>query len=216
MNSENKQIKIAIVDDHTLFRNAMKDHIHQLSDQFKVIFETGNGNQLFDYLEKDVDLDIVLMDLDMPEIDGIEVTKKLFTNHPEIPVLILTMDSSDRSLILAVKAGAKGYLGKDVKSSELKNAIHAIVEKGSYYTDVLTGNIIRAISNSDSEIDLTPQEMLLLEYCCSELTYKEIADQMNLSPKTIDGYRTKLFEKTNSKSRVGLVLFALKNRLVTF
>ena len=128
------------------------------------------------------------------------------------------MLQDETTLIRMLKLGIKGYLGKDVEPAELKNALLSIHNKGFHYTDAFTGRLI-AVLQSDGENDpavsiMNDRELTFLKMCCSEMTYKEIADKMCLSPKTIDGYRANLFEKLEAKSRVGLVLYAIKNGIV--
>ena len=214
MINSNEEINIAMVDDHTIFRVAMVDFVGSLQEDFHVVFDGANGKELLTYLEQNTLPDIILMDLEMPVMNGLDTAKRIAELKLDIPILFLTMNSNENMLIQALKSGAKGYLGKDIQARELRTAINSVIKNGYYYTDVLTGNLIRAMKTGSDEPTLSAQELRVLEYCCTELTYKEVASEMNLSPKTIDVYRSNLFEKTGAKSRVGLVLYAFKNGFV--
>jgi DNA-binding NarL/FixJ family response regulator len=152
-------------------------------------------------------------------MNGYETSKELQKKYPNMKVLVITMVEDEQSLIKMLKHGIRGYLSKDVEPDELKKALDTIAMKGYYYTDHLTGKLIHAIRDNEQQKDpvqnLNEREMKFLQLACSEYTYKEIADIMCLSIKTIDGYRNALFEKLQAKSRVGLVLYAIRNNLVS-
>ncbi|MCJ8290876.1 MAG: response regulator transcription factor [Crocinitomicaceae bacterium] len=217
-------IQIAIVDDHKLFRAGLINLVLSLGDEFQIQLQANHGQELLDILEK-IKTDpnkslpnLIILDVDMPIMDGFETAEHLKTLYPEIKILVLTMLQDETTLIRMLKLGIKGYLGKDVEPAELKNALLEIHNKGFHYTDAFTGRLI-AVLQSDGENDPTvslmnDRELTFLKHCCSEMTYKEIAALMFLSPKTIDGYRASLFEKLEAKSRVGLVLYAIKNGIV--
>jgi len=161
------------------------------------------------------------MDINMPEMDGFETTQWLKQNHPEVKVLALSMYDNETSIIRMLKCGAKGYILKDSEPAELKAAIAAIMDKGFYYSDLVSGKLMHAINKMDDDGDglkslvpLNDRETDFLKYTCTEHTYKEIADKMFVSPRTIDGYRDALFEKLQVKTRVGLVMYAIKNGIV--
>lgn len=217
-------IKIAVVDDHKLFRVGLINLVLSLGEEFKVQIQANHGQELLDSLDKiNSDSskslpDVIILDVDMPIMDGFETAQHLQERYPEIKVLILTMLQDETTLIRMLKLGIKGYLGKDVEPAELKNALLEIYNKGYHYTDAFTGRLI-AVLQSDGEDNpvtsiMNDRELSFLKHACSEMTYKEIADKMFLSPKTIDGYRANLFEKLEVKSRVGLVLYAIKNGIV--
>ena len=157
----------------------------------------------------------------MPEMDGYQTAAWLKENHPGIKVLALSMYDHEISIIRMFKAGAKGYILKDSDPSELKTALYSVIHKDFYYSELVTGSLIHNINSRSDEDDygsaathLSEREINFLKLTCSELTYKEIADRMCLSPRTIDGYRDALFEKLNAKTRVGLVMYAIKQGIV--
>ncbi|PCJ29908.1 MAG: DNA-binding response regulator [Moraxellaceae bacterium] len=217
-------IQIAVVDDHKLFRAGLINLVLSLGDEFQIQLQANHGQELLDILEK-IKTDpneslpnLIILDVDMPIMDGFETAEHLKTLYPEIKILVLTMLQDETTLIRMLKLGIKGYLGKDVEPAELKNALLEIHSKGFHYTDAFTGRLI-AVLQSDGENDpavslMNDRELTFLKHCCSEMTYKEIAALMFLSPKTIDGYRASLFEKLEAKSRVGLVLYAIKNGIM--
>lgn len=210
---------IVLVDDHSLLRMGLASMVE--SQGYTVLFEADNGKEFLEKLDKNNLPHIVLMDINMPEMDGFETTQWLKQNHPEVQVLALSMYDNETSIIRMLKCGAKGYILKDSEPAELKMAIEDILTKGFYYSDLVSGKLIHAINKLDDETDnlknlvpLNDRETTFLKYTCTELTYKEIADKMFVSPRTIDGYRDALFEKLKLKTRVGLVMYAIKNGIV--
>lgn len=215
-----KKANVVLVDDHVLLRNGLSALISTFTN-CSVLFEANNGKDFLDKLDPEMLPDIVLMDINMPEMDGYETTTWLKNNHPGIKVMALSMYDNENSIIRMFKAGAKGYILKDCDPNELETAINSLLSKGYYYTEMVTGRLIHSINVLDEDdnsarnlIQLNEREIQFLKLVCSELTYKEIADKMVLSPRTIDGYRDALFEKLNVKTRVGLVMYAIKNGVV--
>ncbi|MEP7232299.1 MAG: response regulator transcription factor [Ginsengibacter sp.] len=211
---------IVLVDDHTLLRNGLASLIRSFGD-FNILFEADNGQDFINKLKPKTLPQVVLMDINMPEMDGYEACLWLKTNHPTIKVLALSMYDNETSVIRMFKAGAKGYILKDCDPAELKNALEAVVAKGFYYSEMVTGKLIHTINSLDEEdnqarnvIQMNEREVSFLKLVCTELTYKEIAEKMFLSPRTIDGYRDDLFQKLNARTRVGLVMYAIKNGIV--
>lgn len=218
-NEKNQQITIALVDDHKLIRNGISRLIGTF-DNMKVIFEAANGREAMEKVKEKQIPDIALMDINMPVKDGYETAQWLNDNYPGIKVLALSMYDDETSVIKMLRAGAKGYILKDAEPSELRKALEDVHFKGYYFSDLVTGTLIHKVqkkenSSDDALANLTAREVTFLQLVCSELTYKEIADKMCLSPRTIDGYRDVLFEKLQVKTRVGLVMFALKHRIVS-
>ncbi|MFC7347660.1 response regulator [Chryseobacterium zhengzhouense] len=212
-----KTIPIAIVDDHTLMSKALENMIAE-NPQYKVVMNHPNGEDFIEVLEKTANLPaVVLMDINMPFKNGIETTEWLSEHYPDIKVIALTMEDDEKVLIKMLKAGAKGYLLKDMQPSILFQAIDTVFEKGSFYTDFVAQKLLKVktedLKNQSLLSELKEREIEFIKLACSELTYKEIADKMCLSPKTIDGYRDSVFIKLDIKNRVGLVLFAMKHNL---
>jgi DNA-binding NarL/FixJ family response regulator len=160
------------------------------------------------------------MDINMPVMDGYATAAHIKQHFPEIKVLALSMYDDEAAIIRMLKNGARGYILKDSDTPELKAAIEAVLTKGFYYTEMITGKLLHTINSSDEEgntrkvLNLNEREMEFLKFSCSEMTYKEIADKMHLSPRTIDGYRDSLFDKLKIKTRVGLAIYAIKHGIV--
>ncbi|HTI58579.1 response regulator transcription factor [Mucilaginibacter sp.] len=213
---EAEKINIAIVDDHTLFRNGVASLMGEFVDDLQVVFEAENGLQMQEALAKYPAPNVMLMDINMPVMDGYEATAWLKKNHPAVKVLALSMFEDDQAVIKMIKCGACGYVLKESKPRDLLEAIKTIHAKGVYINDMVSGKLVRSVADGDIGTDISKKEMEFLKYCCSELTYKEIADKMFVSPRTVDNYREALFLKLNLKSRTGLVLYAIQNQYFKF
>lgn len=214
-------IRLALVDDHKLFRKGLISLIEVVSNEYTIVFESDNGLDLKRKIDKNNLPHIVLMDVNMPDMDGFATVQWLKDNYPDVKVLVVSMIEKEETIVQMLKLGVKGYLCKDVEPGELGEALHAIANRGFYYTDFITGKLVHALQHENNGNEKTigsnlmnDREKEFLQLACSEMTYYEIAEKMFLSPKTIDGYRNSLFEKLNVKSRVGLVLYAIKHGLV--
>ena len=210
--------KIALIDDHSLIRNALKELINRFKD-FEVIIDVSSGQEFIDILQNKPLPDIALVDINMPIMDGFETTNYLTQNFPNIKVLALTVNDDEESIIKMLRAGAVGYILKDSETSELQITLVEVATKGYYHNELVTNTLMKSLKPKSAfftkpTLTFQGREEEFLRYVCTELTYKEIADKMVLSPRTIDGYRESLFEKLELRSRVGLVLFAIKNGIV--
>jgi DNA-binding NarL/FixJ family response regulator len=210
---------VALVDDHVLLRNGLASLVRNLG--YEVVFEANHGDDFIATMKTQGKPDLVLMDINMPVKDGYETTMWLKKNHPEVMVLALSMYDDESAIIRMLKSGARGYIMKDSEPAELRSALDALVRKGFYYSEMVTGRLMRSISDMDEQgnasknpFSLSDREIEFLKLACTEMTYKEIADKMILSPRTIDGYRDALFEKLDIKTRTGLVIYAIKNGIV--
>jgi len=212
---------LALVDDHTLFRKGMMNLIFSVNSNYKILFEADNGLDLQKKISKDNQPDILLMDINMPHMDGFATVEWLRDNYPLVNILVVSMIQQEESIVRMLKLGVKGYVCKDIEPRELGEALHSIANKGFYYTDFITGKLVHSLQSTDPNNGLLPslpsmndREKDFLKLACTEYTYNEIAAQMFVSPKTVDGYRNALFEKLNVKSRVGLALYAVKHGFV--
>lgn len=211
-------IKIAIVDDHELMAKALSGLVQKF-DGYDVIFEVSSGAAMIQRLELNMLPDIVLLDINMPDMDGYEVALWLKSNHPSIKVLALSMNDKEESIVKMLRSGAVGYLLKGCKPQELKQALDSVIKKGFYYTEFITSQLIKSLTpekltNPVNGLGINDREKRFIELSCSDLTYVEIADKMCVSPRTVDGYRESVFQKMNVKSRVGMVLEAIKMKMV--
>lgn len=215
MSSEAKHT-VAIVDDHSLFAGSLEKLINSFS-KFKVVFHAKNGMELQQRLKDNENIpEIILLDINMPVMDGFETAEWLSKNHPKIKILALTMEDDEQSILQMLRKGAKGYLLKDIHPEILNLALRELYEKGYYHSEKVSETLLHSLTTIEdaSTMDFKENELTFIKLACSEMTYKEIADVMDLSPKTIDGYRQDLFKRLKIKNRVGLVIFALKNNLM--
>lgn len=213
--------KIILADDHILLRDALANLINKF-DEFSVTAVAGNGKEVIDFIESGYMADIVLMDLNMPEMDGYEAAKWLVKNRPAIKIVILTMYDSEIALIRLLQAGVHGFLKKDIHPAELKNALLTVAGGDYFYSNHVTVKLASLFKKNDqnqSNLEksiLNDIEIEFLKLAGTEMTYKEIAKAMRLSPRHIDSYRDALFTKLEVKSRIGLVIYAVKNGIVSF
>lgn len=205
-----KIYKVAIVEDFKLLSQAIGGIINGFKN-FELAYTCENGKELIDIIDTKEQPDIILMDVNMPIMNGIETTKWLSEHKPNIHVLALSVEDDERTIIDMIKSGAKGYLLKDVDKQTLEEAMMYLMENGIYHTKLVNDALYHSLN--DDEFLLKENEILFLELICSEKTYKEVAEIMCLSPKTIDGYRDQLFVKLNVKNRIGLVLYAIKHKI---
>lgn len=212
-----EKINIAIVDDHTLFRQGVSRLLSEFED-IHIVFDAGNGAEMIERIKVNALPQVVIMDITMPVMDGYEATFWLKTHYPDIHILALSMFEDEKPIIKMLRNGAGGYMLKESKTTDLVNAIKTIAQQGFFINANVTGKLLRAIQSNnlsrDAVMNISANEQRFLELCCLELTYKEIADKMNLSPHTIDNYREALFQRFDIKSRTGLVLFAIKHELI--
>ncbi|MBL0181840.1 MAG: response regulator transcription factor [Chitinophagaceae bacterium] len=213
------QYKLILADDHILLRDALANLINGF-DEFRVIATAGDGEEVKQAIENGSKPDLILMDLNMPRSDGYETSCWLQENHPEIKVIILTMYDSEIALIRLLRTGVNGFLKKDIHPAELRNALLTVSAGEYYYSNRTTGKIaslFRKGQEKKSPIEnatLSDIEIKFLKLVCTDMTYKEIAHAMNMTPRHIDSYRDTLFEKLDVKSRVGLAIHAIKSGIV--
>ena len=210
-----------MADDHVLLRNALASLIDSF-DNCRVIHQCRTGRELTECIRSGAVPDVALLDLNMPEMDGFETAEWLQKNVPQVHVLMLTMYDSEISLIRLLQTGVKGFLKKDIHPDELKFAIQSVVQTGYYYSNHSTGRLMNLFKNNPEggtglqKATLTEQEIQFLKLACTDLTYKEIAGQMGLNPRSVDTLRDQLFVKFDVKSRVGLAIVAIRHGVVTF
>lgn len=210
-----EKYSVVIVEDHLLLSQAIGNIVDSF-DKFKVLHLCKNGKELTEKFASPKNIpDIVLMDINMPVMNGIETTQWIKENHPHVHVLALSVEDDEVTVLKMIRAGAKGYLLKDVEKSILEKALLAVMDVGYYHTKDVTKLLLESVTGTHNPIEFKPQELKFIKLICTEMTYKEIAEKMNLSPKTIDGYREKIFQKLNVKNRIGLVMYAVKHKIYT-
>ena len=217
MNKNNTSI--ALVDDHSLLRNGLAALINSF-EGYTVLFEADNGKDFINQLQTQAVPDIILLDITMPEMNGFETAAWIKQNTPSIKILVLSMMDNDEVVISMLKAGARGYILKDSKPALFKQVLDSIRDSGFFMNELVSNKMLNYLTHEEkkgSEVslvsELSEKEIAFLKYACTEMTYKDIASSMQISPRTVDGYRDDLFKKLNVQSRVGLVIFAIKNGL---
>jgi two-component system, NarL family, invasion response regulator UvrY len=221
METENSTIKVALADDHLLLRSALATLINSFGD-CRVLYQAGTGKELVEHFKTGIIPDVLILDLNMPDMDGFETADWMQKNFPNVNVLMLTMYDSELSLIRLLQAGVKGFLKKDIHPNELKFAINSVMQSGYYYSNHTTGKLVNLFrNNSEGNLSLhkamlTDQEIVFLKLACTDLTYKEVAQKMGLNPRSVDTLRDQLFTKLDVRSRVGLAMVAIRHGIVTF
>lgn len=205
---------IVIVDDHLLIAKALESIIDNFTD-FQVIYVAENGQDLIDKFKTSHEIpEIILLDISMPIMDGFETVLWLKNNYPNIKVMALSMQGDDTSVIKMIKNGAKGYLLKNTHPRDLEEALIKLKDDGFFYPEWVSKIIFSSINsekNGEKAVRISEREKEFLTYTVTELSYKEIAEKMCCSPRTVESYRDQLCDKLELKTRVGLAVFALKN-----
>jgi DNA-binding NarL/FixJ family response regulator len=220
MKSIAPKLNITLVDDHNLFRKGLIKliNIGDTQNKYNILFEAENGNDLKEKMMQPPFPDIILMDIDMPDMDGFETVDWLQRTHPSIKVLVISMLESENAILRMLRLGVKGYLSKDIEVEDMHRALEAIASNGFYYSDVATEvlnhNLNGTVIPNSTSVYLSEKEREFLKFATTEMTYLQIADKMNLSHKTIDGYREALFSRLKVKTRVTLALYAVKHGIV--
>jgi DNA-binding NarL/FixJ family response regulator len=206
-------ITVALVDDHRLFRSGIASLINNFPG-YKVLFEASNGKDLVARISKKLRPQIILLDLNMPVMDGLETATWLQEHYPEISIIVLSMFDDSEKVLSMISTGVKGYLLKDAEPDEFKKSLDLVAASGVYFPSFVTKHLVQSLSHDYEKNPLNNRELEFIKLACTEMTYKEIAGKMCISVRTVDGYRDALFEKLNIKNRVGLVIYAIKNKLV--
>ncbi len=216
-----KKIRIALVDDHNLFRAGIRALLEQING-FEIVLEAANGQELLDALPR-TKVDVILLDIDMPVMDGIETAKELQKRFPKIKIVMLSLHDEDRIILHLMEIGASGYLLKDADPDEVEKAIKTVKSGEHYFNDFVSSVMLRKVTNTsvrrqprvfNHKVDLSEREYLVLSLICEGMTNSEIADELSLSQRTIEGYRIRMIDKLKVNNTAGLVAYAIKNRLV--
>lgn len=209
--------KIIIVDDHHLFRNGLKLLLNGI-ENFKVINEAENGIELLEILSKDGIPDVILLDIEMPKMNGIETAEKVLELYPEAKIIVLSMYGDEEYYYKMINIGAKGFLLKNSNINDVESAIVCICKGGNYFSAELLLNTIKNIKkiNKQPEVDsgLSEREIEILIDICKGLSNQEIADKLFISKRTVDKHRANIMEKTNAKNTANLIMYSIKNNIV--
>lgn len=213
-----KKIKLAVVDDQLLFRRGIISLIREF-EEIDVVIEAGNGKELIEAIKKRKP-HIVLLDLQMPVMDGIETTAYLSEKYPDIKILILTMHDDDEFILHLIEKGANGFLLKNNSIDIVIDAIYSIVDNGYYFNDRISKTMIKGLVRSKKikpvfqSVSLSDREIEVIMLICKEYTNKEISERLCISIRTVENHRDKILEKTGARNTAGIVMFALKNNLL--
>ncbi len=205
------KIRVVIVDDHKLFRNGLSFILREIED-VEIIGEASNGKEFLTLLQESKP-DLVLMDIKMPEMDGIEASKIALQQYPDLNILVLSMFDDEQYYNSMIDIGVRGFILKDADSSELKTAVNKVYEGNSYFSQELLLKIIKNKTNV-TNINLSKRELEVLKYICKGASNYEISETLNISLRTVERHRANLLEKTGSSNSIKLVLFAIKNNVV--
>ncbi|MFK8161577.1 MAG: response regulator [Lewinella sp.] len=214
----NPPIRIALVDDQKLFRGGLKMILSDRPD-FRVVFEADNGKQFFERLAFEP-VDVVILDVEMPVMDGIETLEKIRETHPDLRVIMLTMHDSDRLINHLMQLGANGFLLKDENPEIVRTAVERVGQEGIFFRDYVSKALLKGGRQKPNKPDgyfgpnISEREMEVLSLICQEYTSKEIAEKLFISARTVEGHRRSLQDKTGARNLVGLVLYAVKNGIV--
>ncbi|MEZ0484696.1 response regulator transcription factor [Fibrella aquatica] len=216
------KIKLALVDDHNLFRRGIASILGQVAD-FELVLEASNGQEFIDKIPRRVP-DVVLLDLQMPVLDGTATADYLREHHPLIKIIVLTMHDEDRMVLHLLEKGVSGYLLKDSDPDEVERAIRKVMDEGVYLNEFVSRAMLRKMTNKttvvkqsalyNSKILLSEREKEVLKLICEGMSTAEISDKIFLSPRTVEGHRLRILEKTGTKNTAGMVAYAFKNGLV--
>ena len=208
--------KIIIVDDHTLFRNGLRILLNNLKN-YHVVGEAANGQEFIDLID-DVDADLILLDIDMPIMDGIEATKVALQKIPDLKIITLSMYGEEDYYYKMVDAGVKGFLLKNSDMNEMKDALETVYNGGNYFSSELLQTLVNSLRSSsktkEQHAELSERETEILILICQGMSNQEMADQLFISKRTVDKHRANILEKSQCKNTAQLVMYAIKNQLV--
>jgi DNA-binding NarL/FixJ family response regulator len=206
---------IALVDDHGLMRSGLAGLIDTFPE-YRVVIQADNGREFIQLCNTEAPPDIILLDITMPLMNGYETATWIQSHLPEAKILVLSMMDNDNAVIRMIQQGARGYILKDCKPRVLKDALDQVRDHGFFINDLVSNRMLKFVKDGDYKNDpaaikpLSEREITFLKLVCTEKTYKEIAAEMFVSPRTVESYRDNLFQKLGITSRVGLVIYAIR------
>ncbi|MEO3407751.1 response regulator transcription factor [Mucilaginibacter sp. CAU 1740] len=214
-----KNIKIAIADDYTIYRDGLK--VGMATDEnLEVILEAADGEDLVKGIETNRP-DVIIMDLKMPVMDGMEATKIIKKKYPDIKIVVVTMYDDEKFVIHLMEIGANGYLLKNADAEEIRKAVYSVYETGYYFNNVVSNALLKKLvikgnikPSFNEGVQLTEREQDVLKLICAEKTAAEMGQQLFLSPRSVEGIRQRLIDKVGVRNTAGLVMFAVKNGMI--
>ncbi|HYD20257.1 MAG TPA: response regulator transcription factor [Flavipsychrobacter sp.] len=208
-----EKITVALADDHTMFRRGLISILKPYKN-IEVVYDAANGQEMLDHIAMtETRPRVCIIDINMPVLNGYDTAKYIRRHYRDIKMLALSMYDDEANIIQMLRAGVSGYLLKDSEPDTLVEAIKKVHEDGFYHSDLITNDILNSVHDKE-QLKLSSLEIEFLKMACTEMTYKEMATAFNVSERTVDGYRDRLFDKLKVKSRIGLVIYAIRNNLV--
>lgn len=214
-----EKIKIAIADDYAIFREGIKAGLNR-DKNLDVMLEAENGEELLNEIEKNQP-DVIIMDLKMPVMDGMEATRQIRKKYEQIKILAVTMYDDDKFIIHLMENGANGYLLKNADAKEIRKAIYAVHENGYYFNDIVNSALLKKLvikgnfkPSFNQDIEFSERELDVIKMICNEKTAVEIGTELFLSPRSVEGIRQRLIEKIGARNTAGLVMFAVKSGIM--
>lgn len=214
------RVNLALVDDQAMFRRGLAMLLRDMPD-VQVVFEAANGEELLTGLAGNA-IDIVLLDLEMPVMDGMEAMRRARAEHPEVKVIVLSMHSDEKFIIHLMELGANGYVPKTAEPDEIEDAIRSVATSGYHFSErvsrvMLQGLVMKQkVKPTFSDVEpLTGRELEVIQMICQELTTTEIAGKLFLSPRTVEGYRNNILQKIGARNTAGIVVYAMNKGLYT-
>jgi DNA-binding NarL/FixJ family response regulator len=215
MKQKRYPIRLAYAEDHLVVRQGLVNLL-SLFDEFQFTLEAEDGEDLIQKLKRaDVIPDVCILDMNMPIKNGLETLKEVRPQWPDLKVLMLTQYDDEDLVIRVMRHGASGFITKSCNVESLRYAINTVYERNYYHSEILSDTSPNAIYDEQLCPNLSEREILFLKYCCEDKTYKEIAEILHLSSRTVEGYRDHLFEKLKIKTRIGLVMYAIRTGIVS-
>jgi two-component system, NarL family, invasion response regulator UvrY len=212
---KNSKHTIGLVDDHVILRSALADLINTIPG-YHVILQASNGAEMMQLLSKKKQPEIIMLDINMPKMDGFETCISLTQKYPRIKILAFSMHSEEAVILKMIRSGAMGYLLKSADATEMSLAFEALLDNQHYLSDGISKILLQGLQSEPpaEDVELNEKETEFLKLICLELSHKEIGTRMRLSKRTVDYYRDALFRKLNTNTRVGLVKYAIKKNLI--
>lgn len=216
-----KSIRIGVADDHCMVRQGLVSLLKEFEDM-EIVFEAENGKEVLDLLKLNDEIDILLLDIEMPIMDGVEVFKKIRSKYPSLKVIVVTSHNEDRYIVEFLKSGAAGFLGKNNCIEKFMEAIRDVHENGFHYDASVSLIMAKAASNETNDVsihrpdlNLTDQELTIIRLICLNKTNKDIAEKLFISVRTVEGHRLHIRQKTNCKTPIDLTTFSIRNNLLS-